>query len=121
MGPLGCVFGLGVLGCIDFSGSRLAKDGYDWNQRNKDGRNVLNLVNQRGAAQSIREKLGLGRLGFGWVVVRCGGLWRVGLGWLSGAQRLNQVIVLQVTVFFVAGGWGVCGVCIANHSYLYKL
>ena len=56
VGPLGCVFGLGVLGCIDFSGSRLAKDGYDWNQRNKDGRNVLNLVNQKGAAQSIRDK-----------------------------------------------------------------
>jgi hypothetical protein len=53
---LGCVFGLGVLGCIDFSGSRLTKDGYDWNQRNKDGRNVLNLVNQKGAAQSIRDK-----------------------------------------------------------------
>ena len=157
MGLLGCVFGLGVLGCIDFSGSRLSKDGYHWNQRNKDGRNVLNLVNQKGAAQSIRDK-------FKELQSRCfidfhvpegqtsgiahhrsggfssahqrkkgaepngarkesgrGGLWRVGLGWLSGAQRLNQVIVLQVTVFFVAGGWGVCGVCIANHSYLYKL
>ena len=97
MGLLGCVFGLGVLGCIDFSGSRLSKDGYHWNQRNKDGRNVLNLVNQKGAAQSIRDKF------------------------KELQSRSIRLSFLQVTVFFVAGGWEVCGVCIANHSYLYKL